>query len=106
MTLSDTTTPDQSEPGSNSNEKMLHIPQSFSITAASPSDFLVLYPRHSMGVSHSSVEVQSVYSKAAADWARISIDFVYTQLNVKTFLLQTIPFSIQKPFQMKQFSLA
>ncbi len=41
----------------------------------------------------------------------ISIDFVYTQLNVKTVLFQTIQFSIStvsmsKQFYFKQFSLA
>ena len=33
----------------------------------------------------------------------LSIDFVYTQLNVRTFLFQTIQFSIQKHFSFKQF---
>ena len=58
----------QSEPGSDSNEGVLHIPQSSSITGASPSDCLVSYPGHSLGESYSSVEIQSVYSTALADW--------------------------------------
>ena len=37
-TLSDATTPVESEPGSNDNEGVLRIPQSPSITGASPSD--------------------------------------------------------------------
>ena len=40
-----TTTPGQSEPGSNSNGGVLHIPES-STTGASLSDGLVLYPGH------------------------------------------------------------
>ena len=48
-TLLGATTLGQSELGSNSNEEVLHIPQSSSITEASPSDCLVLYPGHSLG---------------------------------------------------------
>ena len=39
--LSGVTTPGQRGPGSNGNEGVLHIPQSSSITGASPSDCLV-----------------------------------------------------------------
>ena len=42
-TLSGATTPNQSEPGSNGIEGLLHIPQSSSITGTSPSDFLESY---------------------------------------------------------------
>ena len=45
-TLLDATTPDQSEPVSDSNEGVLRIPQSSGITGASPSDYLVSYPGH------------------------------------------------------------
>ena len=45
-TLSGTTTPGQSGPGSDGNEKVLHILQSTSITETSPSDCLVSYPEH------------------------------------------------------------
>ena len=38
--VSGATTPGQSEPGSDSNEGVLRIPQSFIITGASPSDYL------------------------------------------------------------------
>ena len=44
-TLTGTTTLSQREPGSNSNEKVFHIPKSFK-TKASPTDCLVSYPRH------------------------------------------------------------
>ena len=40
-TLSGATIPGQSEPGSNGNEEVLHIPQSSSITGTLTSDFLV-----------------------------------------------------------------
>ena len=53
-TLTDTTTPFQSRPEINSIEEVLHIPKS-SRTGASPSDILVLYPKH-LG-SYSSAEV-------------------------------------------------
>ena len=45
-TLSGATTPDQSGPGSDGNEGVLHIPQSSTITGTSPSDCLVSYPGH------------------------------------------------------------
>ena len=47
-TLSGATTPGQSEPGSECSEEVLHIPQSSRITEASPSDYLVSYPGHSL----------------------------------------------------------
>ena len=48
-TLSGATTPGQSEPGSDSNEGVLHIPHNLSITGTSPSDSLVSYPGHLLG---------------------------------------------------------
>ena len=56
-------------PRSNGNEKMLHIPQSSSITGTSPWDCLVSYPGHSLLGSYPSADVQLVYSTAQADWA-------------------------------------
>ena len=48
------------------------FPQSSSITGTSPSDCYVSYPGHSLtGGLYSSVEKQSVYSTAPADWARV-----------------------------------
>ena len=44
-TLLGATTPGQSEPGSNSNEGVLRIPQ-ISKAGASPTDGLISYPRH------------------------------------------------------------
>ena len=70
MALSGATTPGQSGPGSDGNEGVLRIPQSPSITGTSPSDCLVSYPGHSLGVSYPSAEVQSVYSTATAHWAK------------------------------------
>ena len=60
-TLSGATTPTQSGPGNNGNEGVLCIPQSSSITEASPLDYLVSYPEHSLGKSYSSAEKQSGY---------------------------------------------
>ena len=60
-TLSVATTPVQCEPGSDSNKRVLRIPQSSSITGASPSDSLVSYPGRSWGESNPSAEMQSVY---------------------------------------------
>ena len=48
MALSGATIPGQSGPGSNGNEGLLFIPQSFSITGTSPIDCLVSYPGHSL----------------------------------------------------------
>ena len=49
----------------------LHVPQSSCITEAIPSDYLVSYPGHLFGEFYSFVEMQSVYSAAPADWAKI-----------------------------------
>ena len=58
MALSGATIPGQSGPRSNGNKGVLRIPQSSSITRASPSDCLVSYPGHS---SYASAEKQLVY---------------------------------------------
>ena len=60
-TLSSATTPGQSRPGSDSNERVFHIPQNSSITGASLSECLVSYPGHSLK------EMLSVYFIAPAD---------------------------------------
>ena len=70
--LSGATTLSQNRPGSDANEGVLRIPQSFSIIWTSLLDCLVSYPGHSLGEgSYPSVEVQSVYSTAPADWAKM-----------------------------------
>ena len=76
-----------SGPGSNGNEGVLHIPKGSCITGTSLSDCLVSYLGHSLGGSYPSAEVQSVYSRAPADWAKVQ-------------------FQCQKQFYFKQFSLA
>ena len=48
-TLSGASTPDDRGPGSDGNEWVLRIPQSSSITGASPLDCLVSYPGRSLG---------------------------------------------------------
>ena len=47
--LSNVTTLGQSEPGSDGNTEILHIPQSLSISEASLSDCIVSYQGHSLG---------------------------------------------------------
>ena len=74
-TLSSTTTPGQSEPGRDSNEEVLCIPQSSSITGNSPSDFFVSYPGHSLGRSYPSAEMQ--YSTAPANWAIVWVSYLF-----------------------------
>ena len=65
------TIPGQSGPGSNGIEGVLRIPESPGITGTSPSDFLVSYLGHSLEEFYPSTEVQSVYSTAQADWAKL-----------------------------------
>ena len=56
-TLSGATTPGQSGLVSDGNGGLLRIPQSPSITGASPSDCLVLYLGHSLGKSYHSADM-------------------------------------------------
>ena len=69
-TLTGATTPEKSGPVSDGNEGVLHIPQRSSITGNLPSDCLVSYPGHLLGVGNHSAEKQSMYSTALADWTR------------------------------------
>ena len=64
-TLSGATNPGQSGLGSNSNEGILYIPQSSSITEASP-DCLVSFPKHFLGQGgvYFSADKQLLYSTA------------------------------------------
>ena len=48
--LSSATIPGQSGPESNGNEGVLRIPQSPSISATSPSDYLLSYQGHLLGI--------------------------------------------------------
>ena len=68
-TLLGATTPGQSGPGSNGNERQLHISQSSSITKASLSDCLESYLGHLLGETYPSAEMQLVYSAALANWS-------------------------------------
>ena len=83
--LSSATTPSQSGPGRDGNEGLLHIPQSSSIAEASTSDYLVSYPEHSLGKSYPSVEKQSVYSAAPADWTKIYMS-IYICIRVYIYM--------------------
>ena len=92
--------------GADGNKWVLRIPQSSSITGASPSDSFMLYEEHSLEESYSSAEKQSAYSKAPAYWAN---SHLFTQLNGQTVLLLTIQFSISHlsvdSLNVKQFYL-
>ena len=68
-TLSSATTPGQSGPESDGNKRVLCIPQSSSITGASPSVCWVSYLGHSLGEFYPSAEMQSVYCAAPAKLA-------------------------------------
>ena len=57
-TLSGAATPDLSGFGVDAIEGVLHIPQSSSITGASPSDCLASYLEHSLRESYPSAEMQ------------------------------------------------
>ena len=68
-TLSRATIMDQSESRNDSDEDLLRIPQSSSITGDSPSDCLVSYQGHSLSEEfYFSAEMQSVYSTFPTDW--------------------------------------
>ena len=68
-TLSDTTTPGKSRPGSDGNECVLRIPQSSNITANTLSDCLVSYLGHTLPGSYFYAKKQSVNFTAPADLA-------------------------------------
>ena len=67
--LSGATTLNPSGTGSDSNERVLNIPQISTITGTSPSDFLCHIQDTHRGGSYPSAEKQSVCSTAPADWA-------------------------------------
>ena len=93
--------PGLSGPGSDGNEGTLRIPQSSRITGTSPSDHLVSLPGHSLwggGGSYLFTEVQSVYSKARADWAMHRDNF-------EAVLFQIIQFSICTQFRSQNSSI-
>ena len=69
-TLSGATPSGQSEPESDGNERVLCICQS-PRTGASPSDYFVSYPGHSLERSYPSAEMHFAYSIAPADWAGV-----------------------------------
>ena len=54
------------------------FPKTPASTEVSPSDHLVSYPGHSLGVSYSSAEMLSVYSTAPADWANVFSGMTHT----------------------------
>ena len=74
--LSDATNLSQSGSGSDGNEGVLRISQSFSITGASPSDGLISYIGHLLGEYYISAESKSLYSITPAEWVAFTIRHV------------------------------
>ena len=68
-TISGATTPGQSGTGSNGNEGVYCIPQSYSINGGLPLDCLVTYPGHLLGESYPFAKMQMVSSTNPAIWA-------------------------------------
>ena len=92
-TLSDATTLGQSELGSDSNEEVLHITQSSSITGTSPSDCLLSYQDTQWEGAYPSADVQSMYSTVPADWAR----FTFEQYCIRTHPLHIMDVLKENP---------
>ena len=88
-TLSGATTLGQSGPGSDGNEGILHIPQSFSITGVSPSDCLESYPGHLLeGVLLFCKEAVSVfYCPSRHGQLRSVCDLKAIQMNMQQSLI-------------------
>ena len=80
MPISGASTPWQSGDGSDGNEGVLQIPERSSIIGASQSECLISYSGHSLGVSHSGAEVQSVYSTVSGNWTEIKWNFVSSKI--------------------------
>ena len=95
-TISGATTPSQSGLGSDVNEGVLCISQSFSITEALQSDYLVSYPGHSLGWFYSSTEIQSVYSEAPAEWANFYMFFYFRAFIKYSFFWYYTCFQLQQ----------
>ena len=82
--ISSATIPGHSGPGSDGNEGVPRTPQSSNNLRTSPSDCLVSYSGHSLGVgSYHSAELQSVYSTVPADWARDHRVFSLKSMNTR-----------------------
>ena len=76
--LSDATTLGQSGPWSNGNEGVLCISK-IPETGCSPSDWFTWYPGYTLGAggSYPFAEMQSEYSTALANWARMIWIYIY-----------------------------
>ena len=103
-TLSGAATLSQSGPVFDGNKEVLSIPQSSSITDASPSDCFVSYPGHSSVEFYPSAEMQSVYSGAPANCAFSSrvifenVDFPLQHLRYSPVIYLLI-FSLRVSFE-------
>ena len=97
-TLSGATTPGQSGSGSNVNDGLLHIPQSFSITGTSPSDCLVSYPGQSLGDLTPLQRCSRCLLQPQMIWQ-------YSELKVKTVLFQINQLGISIQFKCQNTSI-
>ena len=82
-TLSGANSCGQSVPGSNGNERVLHIPQSSGISRAS--DCLMSNPGNLLMGSFPYAKMQSVYSVTPADW--LNMFFLFFLLNSKSIIV-------------------
>ena len=98
--LSGATPPGSSGPRSNSNIGVLRIPQSSSITEASPSHCLVSYPGHSLGKSYSFAKMELVYSAVPANWAIYEVQnyFLMFLIHIKVSWLTIVESDPKVPF--------
>ena len=73
----------ESRPETNGKEEVLRIHQTSNITRTSPSDCLMSYIEHSLGVeSYPSAEKQSVYSTASGDWSVYLNGIIYIYIYI------------------------
>ena len=86
MALPRATTPDQRGPESDGNKGVLRIPQSSSISGASPSNCLVSYSGHSFGESCPSAQMVSVYSTVPADRAIVRKWWIYIYIYIYIYV--------------------
>ena len=109
-TQSGATTPSQSGPGNNSNERVLCILQSSSITGASPSDCLMSYPGYWFGgwggllLCRDAVGV--FYSPNRLGYVMFNNIFIYQPLHMNRMWRRVFFFSIEfNRFEFRVFFL-
>ena len=90
-TLSEATTPDQNEPGSDGSKEVLRIAQSSNITGALQLDCLVSYPGHSLVVWVLPFLPRSVfYSSSHLGWIDVEIRLFIIIITVCFYFLKIV----------------